>query len=105
MLQEPFLRRLLQLHGAAVEIRRRDFLEGTWAPFLVHAASLDVAYECAASLSRLCMHFSLHENCNDWCRMWQDASKKGDSGIAGAVCCLGTQSAGEPCIAGHHGCL
>ena len=43
--QEPFLRRLLQLHGAAVEIRRRDFLEGTWAPFLLHAASLEVSYE------------------------------------------------------------
>ena len=26
--EEPFLRRLLQMHGAAVEIRRRDFLEG-----------------------------------------------------------------------------
>jgi hypothetical protein len=37
---------LLQLHGAAVEIRRRDFLEGTWAPFLLHAAALDVTYEC-----------------------------------------------------------
>lgn len=44
--EEPFLRRLLQLHGAAVEIRRRDFLEGTWAPFLLHAAELNFTYKC-----------------------------------------------------------
>ncbi|BDA43718.1 probable galactokinase at C-terminar half [Coccomyxa sp. Obi] len=43
--EEPFLRRLLQLHGAAVEIRRRDFLEGTWAPFLLHAAELNFSYD------------------------------------------------------------
>jgi hypothetical protein len=43
--EEPFLRRLLQMHGAAVEIKRRDFLEGTWAPFLLRAAELDFAYE------------------------------------------------------------
>lgn len=44
--EEPFLRRLLQLHGAAVEIRRRDFLDGTWAPFLLHAAELRFSYKC-----------------------------------------------------------
>ena len=30
-----------------VEIRRRDFLEGTWAPFLLHAATLRFRYPCA----------------------------------------------------------
>ncbi len=29
---------------AGVEIRRRDFLEGTWAPFLLHAATLRFRY-------------------------------------------------------------
>ena len=42
--EEPFLRRLLQMHGAAVEIRRRDFLEGNWTPFLAAAAELTVTY-------------------------------------------------------------
>ena len=42
--EEPFLRRLLQMHGAAVEIRRRDFLEGNWTPFLAAAAELTVSY-------------------------------------------------------------
>ncbi|KAK9833328.1 hypothetical protein WJX81_006760, partial [Elliptochloris bilobata] len=42
--EEPFLRRLLQLHGRGVEIRRRDFLEGTWAPFLLQAATLRFCY-------------------------------------------------------------
>ena len=30
-----------------MEIRRRDFLEGTWAPFLLHAATLRFRYPCA----------------------------------------------------------
>ena len=42
--EEPFLRRLLQMHGAAVEIRRRDFLDGNWMPFLAAATELTVTY-------------------------------------------------------------
>jgi galactokinase len=38
--EEPFLRKLLEVHGAAVEIRRRDFLAGNWAPYLERALSL-----------------------------------------------------------------
>lgn len=60
--EEPFLRRLLQLHGAAVEIKRRDFLEGTWAPFLLHAAELNFAYKCAR---RAATYAALHISCND----------------------------------------
>ena len=42
--EEPFLRRLLQIHQAAVEIRRRDFLDGNWAPFLIAASELKVTF-------------------------------------------------------------
>ena len=38
--EEPFLRKLLEVHCAAVEIRRRDFLAGNWAPYLERALSL-----------------------------------------------------------------
>ena len=57
--EEPFLRRLLQMHGAAVEIRRRDFLEGNWTPFLAAAAELTVTYrsdnlpECFRQTSKI----------------------------------------------------
>ena len=49
--EEPFLRRLLQMHGAAVEIRRRDFLEGNWTPFLAAAAELTVTYRSVRRVS------------------------------------------------------
>lgn len=42
--EEPFLRGLLQLHGAAVEMRRRDFLSGTWANQILQAAQLRPTY-------------------------------------------------------------
>ena len=43
--EEPFLRKLLELHGAAVEMKRRDFLAGNWAPYLEAAAALTPTYE------------------------------------------------------------
>ena len=49
--EEPFLRRLLQIHHAAVEIRRRDFLDGNWAPFLVAASGLEVTFRLSPSQS------------------------------------------------------
>lgn len=49
--EEPFLRRLLQIHNAAVEIRRRDFMEGNWAPFLTAAAELTVTFRSVLLLS------------------------------------------------------
>lgn len=64
--EEPFLRRLLQLHGAAVEIKRRDFLEGTWAPFLLHAAELNFAYKCAPC-SHLCCSAHILQRCTVAC--------------------------------------
>jgi hypothetical protein len=33
-----------QVYSAGVEMRRRDFLEGHWAPYLVRATSLTVNY-------------------------------------------------------------
>uniref|UniRef100_A0A383W3L1 L-arabinokinase n=1 Tax=Tetradesmus obliquus TaxID=3088 RepID=A0A383W3L1_TETOB len=42
--EEPFLRKMLELHGAAVEMKRRDFLEGHWGPYLQRACSLNVRY-------------------------------------------------------------
>ncbi len=35
--EEPFLRKLLQKHELAIEMTRRDFLAGTWVPFLTRA--------------------------------------------------------------------
>ena len=61
--EEPFLRRLLQLHGAAVEIRRRDFLEGTWAPFLLHAAELTFTYECVPLHDAQAVGWPVLDNC------------------------------------------
>jgi len=52
--EEPFLRRLLQIHNAAVEIRRRDFLEGNWAPFLMSASELKVTFRLGPSLNGSC---------------------------------------------------
>ena len=54
--EEPFLRRLLQIHHAAVEIRRRDFLEGNWAPFLMAASELKVTFRLSSSQSSLVMN-------------------------------------------------
>lgn len=43
--EEPFLRKMLEVHGAAVEMKRRDFLEGHWGPYLKRACSLSVKYK------------------------------------------------------------
>jgi L-arabinokinase len=43
--EEPFLRKMLELHSAAVEMKRRDFLEGHWGPYLERACSLNVRYK------------------------------------------------------------
>jgi hypothetical protein len=43
--EEPFLRKMLEVHGAAVEMKRRDFLEGHWGPYLLRACSLKVNYK------------------------------------------------------------
>ncbi|GBF96474.1 arabinose kinase [Raphidocelis subcapitata] len=42
--EEPFLRKMLELHSAAVEMRRRDFFEGHWGPYLLRAAALEPQY-------------------------------------------------------------
>lgn len=42
--EEPFLRKMLEVHGAAVEMKRRDFLEGHWGPYLQRACRLTVRY-------------------------------------------------------------
>lgn len=39
-------RQLLELHSAAVEMRRRDFFEGHWGPYLLRAAALEPHYRC-----------------------------------------------------------
>lgn len=73
--EEPFLRRLLQLHGAAVEIRRRDFLEGTWAPFLLRAAELNFSYECAPLPPPLHRKLCKRVNLTHACVQKQDPQK------------------------------
>lgn len=42
--EEPFLRKLLEVHDAAVEMKRRDFLSGNWAPYLQRALRLRPKY-------------------------------------------------------------
>lgn len=51
--EEPFLRALLQLHGAAVEMRRRDFLAGNWAAHILQASQLRPAYRQAEAAGQL----------------------------------------------------
>eukprot|EP00884_Botryococcus_braunii_P005960 jgi/Botrbrau1/15365/Bobra.0304s0006.1 len=54
--EEPFLRKLLHHHELAIEMTRRDFLAGTWVPFLNRALSLRKAVglqdEGAAEVAR-----------------------------------------------------
>lgn len=42
--EEPFLRKLLELHHACVEMKRKDFFEGRWGPYLQRAAQLKCSY-------------------------------------------------------------
>ena len=35
---------MLELHSAAVEMKRRDFFEGHWGPYLLRATALPVQY-------------------------------------------------------------
>ena len=42
--EEPFLRKLLEVSGAAVEMKRRDFLAGNWGPYLERAQALRPSY-------------------------------------------------------------
>ena len=51
--EEPFLRALLQLHSAAVEMRRRDFLAGNWAVHILQASELKPAYRQADAVGQL----------------------------------------------------
>lgn len=43
--EEPFLRKLLEIHDSAVEMKRRDFLSGNWAPYLERAVALHPCYD------------------------------------------------------------
>lgn len=39
--EEPFLRKQLEVHGLGVEMKRRDFLSGNWAPFLSKTLTME----------------------------------------------------------------
>ncbi|XP_059634505.1 L-arabinokinase-like [Cornus florida] len=43
--EEPFLRNMLEYYEGGVEMIRRDFLTGNWAPYLMRAVSLKPCYE------------------------------------------------------------
>lgn len=45
--EEPFLRKLLELHECSVEMARRDFFAGHWQPYLERAVALRPRYERA----------------------------------------------------------
>ena len=47
--EEPFLRKQLEIYGLAVEIKRRDFLQGNWHAFLQHASTLKSTYRYTAA--------------------------------------------------------
>ena len=53
-LQEPFLRKLLELHGFALEMNRKDFLALNWAPFLERAATMTPQYRWLQSMHEPC---------------------------------------------------
>jgi L-arabinokinase len=42
--EEPFLRKLLELHDACVEMKRKDFFEGRWGAYLQRATQLKCSY-------------------------------------------------------------
>lgn len=46
-LEEPYLRRLLEDAGGAIEISRSDLVHGLWAPYLKQALQANMSYECA----------------------------------------------------------
>ena len=54
-LQEPFLRKLLELHGFALEMNRKDFLALNWAPFLEKAATMKPQYRWWQSVHEPCV--------------------------------------------------
>lgn len=62
ILQEPFLRRLLHHHRAGIEIKRRDFVSGTWGPCLERALQLTVHYPHVCLCLSTCHHvlFTVH---------------------------------------------
>lgn len=43
--EEPFLRKQLEVHGLGVEMKRRDFLAGNWAPFLTRTLTMESTFE------------------------------------------------------------
>jgi hypothetical protein len=47
--EEPFLRKLLEVNDAAVEMKRRDFLNGNWAPYLERALACKPCYALATN--------------------------------------------------------
>ena len=53
--QEPFLRKLLEVHGFAYEMNRKDFLALNWAPFLEKAATVKPQYRWLQSVPEPCM--------------------------------------------------
>eukprot|EP00850_Spirogloea_muscicola_P015467 SM000118S25610 [mRNA] locus=s118:402012:411493:+ [translate_table: standard] len=42
--EEPFLRKMLEFYRCGVEMRRRDFFDGTWAPYLSRALTIKPCY-------------------------------------------------------------
>lgn len=43
--EEPFLRKQLEVHGLGVEMKRRDFLSGNWAPFLSKTLTMESTFK------------------------------------------------------------
>ena len=49
--EEPFLRKQLEIYDMAVEIKKRDFLQGNWQPFLLSALKLQPSFWYVSCLS------------------------------------------------------
>ncbi|KAA6425950.1 MAG: Arabinose kinase isoform 1 [Trebouxia sp. A1-2] len=63
--EEPFLRKQLEVHGLGVEMKRRDFLSGNWAPFLLKTLTMESNFNEATNgaevVARMLEHIARHK--------------------------------------------
>ncbi|KAL0052129.1 hypothetical protein WJX82_008344 [Trebouxia sp. C0006] len=63
--EEPFLRKQLEVHGLGMEMKRRDFLSGNWAPFLSKTLTMESNFNEATNgaevVARMLEHIARHK--------------------------------------------
>jgi len=70
--EEPFLRKQLEIHGLALEIKRRDFLQGNWQAFLRNAVTLKSSYRLPSTFQLLLCGLL---RCFNLCWVWMTWSR------------------------------